>query len=44
MGKASKKPRKRMNAQQYEGGSGSAKKKEEDWSFDEVARSKPRRR
>ena len=38
-----KKPRAKMNPRKFDAGSGK-KKEEQDWSFDEIARSKPRRR
>ena len=45
MGKAGKKPRQKMDARKLEGGAGGAKpKKEKDWSFEDIARSKPHRR
>lgn len=43
MGK--KKPRQKMDARQVEPGAGAKKEKEErDWSFEDIARSKTRRR
>ena len=42
MGKAGKKPRQKMSAQSV-GEGNSPKKKEKDWSFDDIARSKTRR-
>ena len=45
MGKSGKKPRQKLNAKCFEGGGSSApKKKERDWDFDDIARSKTRRR
>jgi len=43
MGKSSKKPRKKLDSKQLSGGSAKPKKKESDWSFDDIARSKTRR-
>jgi len=44
MGKSGKKPRQKLSARQFEPSAGDApKKKEKDWSFDEIARSKTRR-
>ena len=43
MGKSGKKPRLRMDARKFEEGA-SPKKKDQDWSFDDIARSKTRRR
>ena len=43
MGKSAKKPRKKMNVQAVESAGPAPKKKEKDWSFDEIARSKTRR-
>ena len=42
MGKSGKKPRQKMSAKQFETGP-APEKKEKDWSFDEIARSKTRR-
>ncbi|MDP8212295.1 MAG: hypothetical protein P9X22_03265 [Candidatus Zapsychrus exili] len=40
-----KKPRKKMDAKQFDGASAApAPKKEKDWSFEDIARSKPHRR
>lgn len=44
MGKSGKKPRKRMDPKQVGGSHGKNKKKESDWSFEDIARSKTRRR
>lgn len=46
MGKSGKKPRQKLNAKSFEGGEGGGapKKKERDWDFDDIARSKTRRR
>ncbi len=44
MGKSGKKPRKKLNARKAEGAGESKPKKERDWSFDDIARSKPYRR
>lgn len=45
MGKSAKKPRKKVNLQDIGSTGGQApKKKEKDWSFDEIARSKGRGR
>ena len=43
MGKSGKKPRQKLEARRFED-SGPKEKKEKDWSFDEIARSKTRRR
>lgn len=43
MGKSAKKPRKKTNAQTLDITGPAPKKKEKDWSFDEIARSKTRR-
>jgi len=40
MGKSGKKPRKKMNARAVEGAAESKPKKERDWSFEDIARSK----
>ena len=44
MGKSGKKPRQKMDAKQFEGAGEKKPKKERDWSFDDIARSKPHRR
>ncbi|MCD4779168.1 MAG: hypothetical protein K8S27_01260 [Candidatus Omnitrophica bacterium] len=44
MGRSSKKPRKKMDPRQSTEGKSKEKKEERDWSFDEIARSKTRRR
>jgi len=44
MGKSGKKPRKKMNSKQHETGHTEKVKKEEDWSFDDIIRSKKRGR
>jgi hypothetical protein len=45
MGKAGKKPRQKMDSKKFEGAEGPKKpKKEKDWSFEDIARSKPHRR
>ena len=45
MGKAGKKPRRKMDNRKFEGAEGVQKlKKEKDWSFEDIARSKPHRR
>ena len=44
MGKASKKPRQKMDVRKFESAEISKEKKERDWSFDDIIRSKPRRR
>jgi len=44
MGKSGKKPRKKMDARNVEGAGKSKPKKEHDWTFDDIARSKPHRR
>ena len=43
MGKSGKKPRKKLDAKQLDGFRSKPKKKESDWSFDDIARSKTRR-
>jgi hypothetical protein len=44
MGKSGKKPRQKLSPRQFEtGGADAPRKKEKDWSFDEIARSKTRR-
>ncbi|MBU0467860.1 MAG: hypothetical protein KKD07_06665 [Candidatus Omnitrophica bacterium] len=46
MGKSGKKPRQKLNSKSFEPDSGSSapKKKERDWDFDDIARSKTPRR
>jgi hypothetical protein len=44
MGKSGKKPRKKMDVRQAYGESSPKAKKDKDWSFEEIARSKPYRR
>ena len=46
MGKAGKKPRRKMDGKKFEGaeGQGPKPKKEKDWSFEDIARSKLHRR
>ena len=44
MGKAGKKPRKKMDIRKFEGAQAAKAKRESDWSFEEIARSKTRRR
>jgi len=44
MGKSGKKPRKKLDARNVEGAGKPKPKKESDWSFDDIARSKPHRR
>ena len=44
MGKSGKKPRKKVDARNVEGDGSSKPKKVKDWSFDDIARSKPHRR
>jgi len=44
MGKSGKKPRKKMDVRRAEEGGKSKPKKERDWSFEDIARSKPYRR
>jgi len=45
MGKSGKKPRAKMNARKFEQGpKKESNRKEDDWGFDEIARSKTRRR
>jgi len=44
MGKSGKKPRKKLDIRSVEGVEKSEPKKDRDWSFDDIARSKPRRR
>jgi len=41
MGKSGKKPRKKLPSSQYEAGE-KAPKKEKDWTFEDIARSKKR--
>ncbi len=43
MGKSGKKPRKNMDSKQHGNVPPKPKKKEADWSFDDIARSKTRR-
>ncbi len=43
MGKSGKKPRMKVDTRKFEA-AGETKKKERDWSFDDIARSKTRRR
>ena len=43
MGKSGKKPRQKVDAKKYEEGKKTPKKKEDDWSFEDIARSKTRR-
>jgi hypothetical protein len=44
MGRSSKKPRQKFNPKKFEGVKESEKKKEKDWTFEDIARSKARRR
>jgi len=44
MSKSGKKPRKKLDVKIVEGVGKSKPKKERDWSFDDIARSKPYRR
>ena len=44
MGKSSKKPRQKMDAKKFEEGQGPKPKKDKDWSFEDIARSKLHRR
>jgi len=44
MGKAGKKPRQKMDPRKFEGAANSNSKKERDWTFEDIARSKPYRR
>jgi len=44
MGKSGKKPRKKLDARTADFGEQSKPKKERDWSFDDIARSKLRSR
>jgi len=44
MGKSGKKPRKRMNAREADTEGKSKPKKDRDWSFEDIARSKLHRR
>jgi len=44
MGKAGKKPRRKMDSRKFEGAEGQKPKKEKDWSFEDIARSKLHRR
>lgn len=43
MGKSGKKPRKKLDPKQFEAGK-STPKEEKDWSFEDILRSKTRRR
>jgi len=43
MGKSGKKPRAKVDAKKFED-AGETRKKEKDWSFEDIARSKTRRR
>jgi hypothetical protein len=43
MGKSGKKPRQKLSARQFQTGGPAPVKKEKDWSFDEIARSKTHR-
>jgi len=44
MGKSGRRPRQRMNARQHENSTSTPKKKEQDWSFEDIVRSKTPRR
>jgi hypothetical protein len=44
MGKSGKKPRQKMDARVHDAGSTQKKKKEQDWTFDDIVRSKSGRR
>jgi len=44
MSKQGKKPRQKFDAKKFEVSKESKEKKEKDWGFDEIARSKTRRR
>jgi len=44
MGKSGKKPRGKMDARKFDGSVQKSEKKEQDWGFDDIARSKTRRR
>lgn len=44
MGKAGKKPRQKMDAKKFDDVEKPKSKKERDWSFEDIARSKPYRR
>ena len=44
MGKSGKKPRKKIDTRDADGAGKSKPKKERDWSFDDIARSKLHRR
>ncbi len=44
MGKSRKKPRQKMDARSVGDGEKTKPKKEKDWSFEDIARSKPHRR
>jgi hypothetical protein len=43
MGKSGKKPRQKLSPRQFETGGTAPVKKDKDWGFDEIARSKTRR-
>jgi hypothetical protein len=43
MGKSGKKPRQKFSPRQFAAAGPAPQKKEKDWSFDEIARSKGRR-
>ena len=43
MGKSSRKPRPKFDPKKFEPGMESTKKKERDWTFDDIVRSKSRR-
>ncbi len=44
MGKSGKKPRQKMDTKNFEGEKKAKPKKDRDWSFDDIARSKLHRR
>ena len=44
MGRSRKKPRPKFDSRQFEGMRESQKKQEKDWSFEDIVRSKSRRR
>ncbi len=44
MGKSGKKPRSKMDAKKFDGVEKPKQKKDKDWSFEDIARSKPHRR
>lgn len=44
MGKSGKKPRQKMDVRKFDGEKKPKSKKERDWSFEDIARSKPYRR